>query len=106
MTEKDEFLAGLAKRLRKLRLHLGYETAASFARAIGYPPDKYSRYERRGILRIGVLMPLLKAIEVNSNARVHYDWLFDFKPGPMFYPSEPQKRPALRLVEGGEARPT
>ncbi len=36
MTEKEEFLAGLTKRLRKLRLSLGYETAASFARAIGY----------------------------------------------------------------------
>ena len=52
MTEKEEFLAGLAKRLRELRLHLGYETTASFARAIGYPPDKYSRYERRGILPV------------------------------------------------------
>ena len=28
MTEQDEFLAGLAKRLRELRLFLGYQTAA------------------------------------------------------------------------------
>ncbi len=33
--EEEEFRAGLAKRLRELRLFLGYETAASFARAIG-----------------------------------------------------------------------
>ncbi len=104
MTEKDEFLAGLAKRLRKLRLHLGYETAASFARAIGYPPDKYSRYERRGILRTGVILRLVEAIKTSGHGQVSYDWLFDFKPGPMFYPSVSQKRPALRLVEGVEAR--
>ena len=85
MTEQDEFLAAIAKRLRELRLFLGYETAASFARAIGYPPDKYSRYERRVILRVGVLMPLLKAIEANSHARVHYDWLFGIKRGPMLF---------------------
>ncbi len=35
MSEKDEFLAALAERLRELRLSLGYKTAASFARAIG-----------------------------------------------------------------------
>ncbi len=34
MTEKDEFLAAIAKRLRELRLFLGYETAASFARTL------------------------------------------------------------------------
>ena len=34
--EEEEFRAGLAKRLREARLFLGYETAASFARAIGY----------------------------------------------------------------------
>ena len=56
MTEKHEFLALFAKRLRELRLHLGYETAASFARAIGYPPDKYSRYERLGIVQTRVVM--------------------------------------------------
>ncbi len=104
MTEKEEFLAGLAKRLRKLRLSLGYQTAASFARAIGYPPDRYRRYERRGICRTGVLLRLVRAIKTSGHGQVSYDWLFDFKPGPMFYPSEPQKRPALRLVEGVEAR--
>ena len=85
MTEKEEFLVGLAKRLRELRLSLGYETAASFARAIGYPPDKYSRYERRGILQTGVILLLVRAIKTSGHGRVSYDWLFDFDPpGPMF----------------------
>ena len=64
MTEKDEFLVGLGKRLRELRLHLGYETAASFARAIGYPPRKYSRYERHGcnhFVSAGPERPLIRA---------------------------------------------
>ena len=100
MTDKDEFLAGLAKRLRELRLYLGYETAASFARAIGYPPDKYGRYERRGILRTGVILRLVRAIKASGHGQVSYDWLFDFSPpSPMFMP---QGTPA----GGSAARPT
>ncbi len=88
MTKKHEFLALFAKRLRELRLHLGYETAASFARAIGYPPDKYSRYERRGIQRTGVLLLLVRAIKASGHGQLDYDWLFDFRPGKMFVPQE------------------
>ena len=37
MTEDHaKWLVGLGKRLRELRLFLGYDTASSFARAIGY----------------------------------------------------------------------
>ena len=86
MTEQDEFLVGIAGRLRELRLFLGYETAASFARAIGYPPDKYSRYERRGILRTGVLTQLVKAIETSGHGQVRYDWLLDCRTQLMFGP--------------------
>ena len=96
MTEQDEFLVGFAKRLRELRLFLGYQTAASFARAIGYPPDKYSRYERRGILRTGVILRLVKAIETSGHGRVRYDWLLDFRPGLMFWPDT---RPTVPPVE-------
>ena len=86
MTDKDEFRAGLAKRLRELRLHLGYETAASFARAIGYPPDKYSRYERRGIDNSDVLTRLVDAIEASGHGTVRWDWLFDCREELMFGP--------------------
>ena len=88
MTDKDEFLVGLAKRLREVRLSLGYETAVGFAHAIGYPPDKYSRYERRGIERTGVLMRLIEAIKTSGHGQVSYDWLLDFRPGLMFVPQE------------------
>ncbi len=96
--EEEEFRAGLAKRLREARLFLGYETVAGFARAIGYPPDKYGRYERRGILRTGVILRLVRAIKASGHGQVSYDWLFDFRPGPMFMP---QRTPG----EMGEARP-
>ena len=97
MTEdRDEFRAGIAKRLRELRLHLGYETAASFARAIGYPPAKYSRYERRGINNSGVLKPLVEAIRTSGHGQVRYDWLLDFSPGLMFWPDSKPTVPPVR----------
>ncbi len=82
--EEEEFRAGLAKRLRDARLFLGYDTVAGFARAIGYPPDKYSRYERRGIERTGVLMRLVEAIRTSGHGQVSYNWLLGFSPGPIF----------------------
>ena len=96
MTEKEEFLAGAAKRLRELRLHLGYETAASFARAIGYPPDKYSRYERRGILRTGVVLRLVRAIKTSGHGQVSYDWLLDCSDSLMFWPDTKPAVPPVR----------
>ncbi len=96
MIGKDEFLVGFAKRLRELRLSLGYETAASFARAIGYPPDKYSRYERRGIERTGVLTRLVKAIETSGHGKVRYDWLLDYRDGLMFWPDTKPTVPPVR----------
>ena len=96
MTEQDEFLAGFAKRLRELRLFLGYEAAASFARAIGYPPDKYSRYERHGIVCSGVLTRLVKAIETSGHGKVRYDWLLDCRGDLMFWPGTRPTVPPVR----------
>ena len=96
MTDKDEFRAGLAKRLRELRLHLGYETAASFARAIGYSPDKYSRYERRGINDSGVLKRLVEAIEASGHGKVRYDWLLGCRDNRMFWPATKPTVPPVR----------
>ena len=84
MMEKDEFYAGMAKRLRELRLLLGYETAASFARAIGYPPDTYSRYERHGISNSDVLKRLVDVIKASGHGTVRWDWLLDSRAELMF----------------------
>ncbi len=105
MIGKDEFLVGFAKRLRELRLSLGYETAASFARAIGYPPDKYSRYERRGIERTGVLTRLVKAIETSGHGQVRYDWLLDCSDSLMFWPGTRPTVPPVR-TEGNVVHAT
>ena len=96
MTDKDEFRAGLAKRLRELRLHLGYEMAARFARAIGYSPDKDSRYERRGINDSGVLKRLVEAIEASGHGKVRYDWLLGCRDNRMFWPATKPTVPPVR----------
>ena len=99
MTEdREESRTALAKRLQELRRSLGYETAASFAREIGYPPDKYRRYERRGIACSGALVRLAQTIETSGHGQVELYWLFGFSSGPMFLSRGPQKRPPLRVV--------
>ncbi len=86
MNEKDEFYSGMAKRIRELRVFLGYDTAASFARAIGYPPGKYSPYECRGIADSGVLRRFVKAIETSGHGKLRYAWLLDSRGELMFGP--------------------
>ena len=98
MTENHEFLAGMAKRLRELQLFLGYETAASFARAIGYPPDKYSRYERQGFSDSGTLIQFVKAVENAGLGSIDIDWLVDFGQKWRVPPAKQTRQP-LR-VEG------
>ncbi len=77
MTEQNEFLVGIAGRLRALRLFLGYETAASFARAIGYPPAKIRRYEREGFIQSGPMMEFVWAMDKLGLGEISIDWLFD-----------------------------
>ena len=81
---REKYMALLTKRLRALRVSLGYETAASFSRAIGYPPDRYGRYERRAPIQTGVVLRLVWAIKASGHGQVSYDWLFETKfAGPM-----------------------
>ena len=63
-----------AVRLRILRMSLGYETAAGFARAIGYTPGKYQRYERRLPIRPMPVIRLVEAVEPITSLSL--DWLF------------------------------
>ena len=92
MTE-DEFRAATAIRMRQCRKAMGFETAASFARAIGYPPDKYGRYERRGFVQGGPIVALHRAIEKAGLGKVSLDWLLDVDDpeiGPPVYLSRPK----------------
>ncbi len=103
MTGKDEFYALMAKRLRELRLFLGYKTAASFARALGYPPNKYNRYERRGISNSDVLKRLVDTIEATGHGKVRWDWLLNCRTQLMFGP--PANWPvSLLRTEGNVVR--
>ena len=93
-----ESRAGIARHVRQLRLSLDYKTAASFARAIGYPPGKYSRYERQGFSDSGTLMQFVKAVQNAGLGLIDIEWLFDFGPKWIVLPAK-QARPRLR-VEG------
>ena len=78
MTTRQERRDEVAARLRELRLSYGYETAASFARAIGYSPARYQRYERSfpyystDMTRLG--------LAIMRVGPVSFDWLLFGKP--------------------------
>ena len=74
---RDECRATSAKRMRELRLSLGYKTVASFARAIGYPPAKIRRYERGGFIQSGPMMEFVRAMDKLGLGEISIDWLFD-----------------------------
>ncbi len=80
MREKDECRAGIARHVRKLRLSLGYPTAASFARAIGYPPSNYSRYEHQGFVGSGTMILFVNAVENAGLGLINIEWLLDAGP--------------------------
>jgi hypothetical protein len=63
----------LAGRVRELRRSWGYDTAAGFARAIGYKPSLYQAYERRLPNSIVPFAALLHAI--NIVGPVSADWI-------------------------------
>ncbi len=86
-----------AGRLRDLRRSYGYETAASFARAIGYPVARYQRYERDFSMRsLGELYHAISRV-----GPVPLDWLISRDPewaGPI------RARAALRVRNGVSAQ--
>ncbi len=74
---RDECRATSAKRMRELRLSLGYKTAASFAHAIGYPAARIRRYEREGFIQSGPMMEFVWAMDKLGLGEISIDWLFD-----------------------------
>ena len=86
-----------AGRLRDLRRSYGYETAASFARAIGYPVARYQRYERD--FSVGDVAELYHAMR--RVGPVSLGWLISWDPkwdGPLL------ARAALRVRNGVSAK--
>ncbi len=94
----SQFLCEDAGHLRDLRRSWGYDTAASFARAIGYPVAKYQRYERRFPNSCRGIVELYHAI--HRVGPVTTDWLLLHQPewaGPL------HARAALRIRNGVSA---
>jgi hypothetical protein len=61
-----------ARRLRLVRLSLGYESAAAFARAIGYPASTYRRCEHRFPIRYDAMLRLHHAVETIGPLSLNY----------------------------------
>ena len=98
--DKEQRRLATGERLRRFRLSCGHRTAASFARAIGYPPDRYRRYEHRGFQRSGPMLQLVRTIERTGFGAISLDWLFGTKfSGPVLLHSyRINGRPRLRVV--------
>ena len=71
--EAEKLARDAAVRLRALRLSFGYETAASFARALGYKPGTYRRYERRFPVQCFPFRKL--TLSIRRIGPVSLDWL-------------------------------
>ncbi len=94
-SQATQFLIEAAGHLRDLRRSWGYDTAASFARAIGYPVARYQRHERSFPNSIRRTVELYHAI--HRVGPVTTDWLFAHRPewaGPL------HARAALRVRNG------
>ena len=91
--DRAEYRATSAKRMRELRLALGYKTVASFARAIGYTPAKIYYYERFGFTNGGPLIHFVRAMDMLGLGVVSIDWLFDVGTGRKWH-RQPTRRTA------------
>ena len=91
MTEDhDKARAEGAARLRTFRLALGYKTAASFARILGYHPSQYRRYERVFFCNSGPLVLFVRALRDAGLDWIDLNWLVFGKPSSIGDPSPPQ----------------
>ena len=91
----DDIRRLMSARLRELRQSWGYDTAAGFARTIGYKPSLYQAYERRLPNSIQTFMALCNAIE--TIGPVSTDWLFSRRPS---FIAPVVARVALRVRNG------
>ena len=104
MTEKAEFDAGVAKRVREVRLCLGYKTAASFARAIGYTSGAICRYERVGMNTAGTIIVFVKAVEDAGFGKLSIGWLLNSQRMWLGPPTKPAVRTEGNVVHGAFGR--
>ena len=79
-SETQQIARYFGGRLRVLRLSLGYESAAAFARAMGFPPGTYRPFERGERTQTAATTSL--ALRVKERTGVTLDWLFMGKRPP------------------------
>ena len=97
--DRDKERAAAGVRLRTLRLSLGYKTAASFARALGYRPDRYRRYERVSFENGGPLAQFVNALKDAGLDWIDLNWLLFGEPSNIGSPLTTQERELLARVQ-------
>lgn len=102
-SDKERAVAGA--RLRKLRRALGYKTAAGFAQAIGYNPDRYSRYERVFFQNGGPLALFVHALRNAGLDWIDLNWLLCGKPSNGGGPGATQDRKEDEVLDVFRALP-
>ena len=94
-----------AARLRALRRSLGYKTAASFARALGYHPDRYRRYERIFFCNGGPLAQFVHALKDAGFDWIDLNWLLAGTPSNIGGPGTTQDRKKEEVLAVFRAMP-
>ena len=95
--DRDKYRLAGAARLRALRRSLGYKTAASFARALGYHPDRYRRYERIFFCNGGPLAQFVHALKDAGFDWIDLNWLLAGTPSNIGGPPTPHNKKAELL---------
>lgn len=99
MTEcRDKERAEAGARLRMFRRALGYKTAASFARVLGYSPGRYCRYERVFFQNGGPLALFVHALKNAGLDWIDLNWLLFGKPSNTPGPSTAKEREVLAVL--------
>lgn len=71
--QHPESLAAIAERLELLRVAMGYETQAAFARDLAISPQKWSSYLRGTLIPVPVAETLCRSFKVDLNWIYHGD---------------------------------
>ena len=104
--ERNKYCTAGAARLRALRRSLGYKTAASFARALGYHPDRYRRYERIFFCNGGPLAQFVHALKDAGFDWIDLNWLLVGTPSNIGGPGTTQDRKKEEVLAVFRAMPT
>jgi transcriptional regulator with XRE-family HTH domain len=92
-----KFDRSTAQRLKRLRLALGYEESAPFARALGITPNRWNNYERGFPLPTELALRLRDQCRRDGYSGLSLDWIYD---------GDADNLPVKLAIKLGEVRAT